>query len=66
MIKEFEPSLHVYYIPNRCTPDRIKLIDKDYAREQFSILESDKVLFNLAMLFPYKGHQYLIRAMKNY
>ncbi|AEC51938.1 hypothetical protein PNA2_1022 [Pyrococcus sp. NA2] len=64
LIKQFEPSLRVVYIPNGYNPGRLKIIPQLEAREYLNIPEKRKVLFNLARLLPYKGHSYLIDAMK--
>ncbi|AMM53539.1 glycosyltransferase family 4 protein [Pyrococcus kukulkanii] len=63
LIKDFCPSLRVYHIPNGYNPNRISPIPKDKARSKLGLSENEKILFNLAKLYPYKGHKYLIEAM---
>jgi len=63
LFRQLVPSTNFIYIPNGYTPNRIKYINKKYARMRLGIPENVKIIFNLAGLYPYKGHEYLIKAM---
>lgn len=58
------PKEKLFYIPNGYTLDRIKHIPKRAAREKLGLPLDKRILFNLAALYPYKGHRYLIQAIE--
>lgn len=58
-----DPS-RLVYIPNGFSSRQFHSIAKMDARERLKIPNDKLVLLNLAALEPYKGQEYLIRAMK--
>ncbi|HOV83061.1 MAG TPA: glycosyltransferase family 4 protein [Methanothrix sp.] len=58
-----DPS-RLVHIPNGFSSSQFHSISKKEAREKLNIPEDKPVLLNLAALEPYKGQEYLIRAMK--
>lgn len=58
-----DPS-RLVHIPNGFSSSQFHSISKKEAREKLNIPEDKLVLLNLAALEPYKGQEYLIRAMK--
>ena len=54
----------VCYIPNGFNPNKFRVMKKEVARKKLRLPDDINVLFNLAGLYPYKGHIYLIRGMK--
>ncbi len=57
-------SSRLAYIPNGFSSRQFSLISKRDARAKLKISADRLVLLNLAALEPYKGQEYLIRAMK--
>ncbi len=62
--RQLVPETTFISIPNGYNPIRLKHVSKEYAKKKLHIPENRKILFNLARLFPYKGHKYLIDAIK--
>jgi len=54
----------IVYVPNGYDPKKFQHIPQKIAREYLNLNENTRVLFNLARLYPEKGHKYLISAMK--
>jgi glycosyltransferase involved in cell wall biosynthesis len=54
----------IHVIPNGFNPKNIYPMDKELSREKLVISSSKKVLLNVAYLEAYKGHVYLVEAMK--
>ncbi len=61
--KKIVPSVKFVHILNGYNPDRIRIIPRSTSRKYLDLPINSKILFNLAGLFPYKGHKYLIDAM---
>lgn len=58
------PRNKFFYVPNGYNRDDISYIPQETARGKLGLPLDKKILFNLAGLYPYKGHRYLIQAMK--
>jgi glycosyltransferase involved in cell wall biosynthesis len=59
-----EHNVNVLYIPAGFDSKRFFLASKEESRKQLNLPAEKKILFNLASLYPYKGHKHLIEAMK--
>ncbi|ASJ01311.1 glycosyltransferase [Thermococcus gorgonarius] len=57
-----DPS-KIINIPNGYNPEKYYLIPSETAREKLQLEKNAKIIFNLARLYPEKGHKYLIDAM---
>ncbi|AHF81409.1 glycosyltransferase [Thermococcus paralvinellae] len=53
----------IVHIPNGYNPRKFSYIPREVAREKLQIEKNAKIIFNLARLYPEKGHKYLINAM---
>ncbi|ASJ10330.1 glycosyl transferase family 1 [Thermococcus sp. P6] len=61
LLKEFNPN--VFFVPNGFSPERLKTIKKESARESLGLPKDNKILFSLGVLIERKGFNYLIQAM---
>ena len=61
LLKEFNSN--VFFVPNGFSPERLRFMGKNTAREQLGLIEDKKVIFSLGALIERKGFHYLIQAM---
>lgn len=61
LLKEFNPN--VFFVPNGFSPERLKTVKKESARESLGLPKDKKILFSLGALIERKGFNYLIQAM---
>ncbi|MCO6042253.1 glycosyltransferase [Thermococcus alcaliphilus] len=53
----------VYGIPNGFNPAKFPFLPKDFARKELGLPLDKKIILNVAVLKPWKGHKYLIEAV---
>jgi glycosyltransferase involved in cell wall biosynthesis len=59
-----EHNANVHHIPGGFNSKRLFPASKEESRKRLNLPAEKKILFNLAGLYPYKGHTHLIEAMK--
>ncbi|MCD6099207.1 MAG: glycosyltransferase [Candidatus Marinimicrobia bacterium] len=53
----------IIHIPNGYNPRKFQYMPREIAREKLQLETDARIIFNLARLYPEKGHKYLIDAM---
>jgi teichuronic acid biosynthesis glycosyltransferase TuaC len=57
------PKNKIFFIPNGYNSDGIEYLPQETARVKLRLPLDKQILFNLGILYPYKGQKFLIQAM---